>query len=67
MADFKARVGDTGWSPGFDVDPDISRQTRHKILDQQASEGSLVSSGRFPDPGFGRIVQKSGGRVWQGI
>lgn len=57
----------TDWSPSFDVDPDIARQTRHKILDRLEHDGDLVSSGHFPNPGFGRFVRTGGRRIWQAI
>ena len=55
------------WNPGFDVDGVTSRRTRHTVLDRLESEGSLVSSGHFPDPGFGRFVRADGRRLWRGI
>ena len=57
----------TDWSPIFDVDPELSRQTRHSVLDMLEVEGILVSAGHFPDPGFGRFVRGESRRVWQGI
>ena len=57
----------TDWSPIFDVDPALSRQTRHSVLDQLEAEGTLVSAGHFPHPGFGRFVRGETRRVWQGI
>ena len=57
----------TDLSPSFDVDPDLARQTRHRVLDRLERDGDLVSSGHFPDPGLGRFVRESGRRVWQGI
>ncbi len=57
----------TDWSPIFDVDPELSRLTRHAVLDMLEVEGILVSAGHFPDPGFGRFVRGESRRVWQGI
>ena len=57
----------TDWSPAFDTDPDLARTTRHRVLDQLEADGSLVSSGHFPDPGFGRFARTAGRRVWQVI
>ena len=57
----------TDWSPIFDSDPDLARITRHAVLDMLEAEGTLVSAGHFPDPGFGRFVRASGRRQWQGI
>ena len=57
----------TDWNPTFDVDPIQARKTRHQTLDRLEADGSLVSSGHFPESGFGRFVRRQGRRVWQGI
>ncbi len=57
----------TELSPSFDIDPDLARQTRHRVLDRLERDGDLVSSGHFPDPGLGRFVREGGRRVWRGI
>ena len=50
-----AQAHHTDWSPAFDTDPDLARTTRHRVLDQLEADGTLVSAGHFPDPGFGEI------------
>ena len=67
VAHSPAQAQHTDWNPIFDIQPDLSRQTRHRVLDQLESEGILVSAGHFPDPGFGRFVRQGNRRVWQGI
>ena len=67
VAHSPAQAHYTDWSPGFDVDPDLSRRTRHTVLDSLESEGALVSAGHFPGNGFGRFVREGGRRIWQGI
>ena len=67
VAHSPAQAHYTDWSPPFDIDQDLSRKTRHQVLDRLESDGSLVSAGHFPDPGFGRFVQSAGRRIWQGI
>ena len=57
----------TDWCPAFDIDPDVSRKTRHSVLDMLEAEGILVCAGHFPDPGFGRFVRAESRRLWQGI
>lgn len=57
----------TDWCPIFDVEPDVSRKTRHSVLDMLETEGIIVSAGHFPDPGFGHFVRGQSRRVWQGI
>ena len=67
VAHSPAQAHYTEWSPSFDTDGDISRHTRHQILDKLEAEGTLVSAGHFPDQGFGRFVKSGGRRIWQGI
>lgn len=67
VAHTPAQAHYTDWSPMFDVDGDLSRQTRHHVLDRLESDGILVSAGHFPGSGFGRFAQSGGRRVWQGI
>ena len=57
----------TDWCPEFDIDQDAARATRHAVLDMLEAEGTLVSAGHFPDPGFGRFVRGEDRRSWQGI
>ena len=65
VAHSPAQAQYTDWSPGFDTDPDLARETRHAVLDRLESEGSLVASGHFPDPGFGKFVRDGERRVWR--
>ena len=67
VAHSPAQAHRTEWSPVFDVDPVQSLATRREVLDRLEREGSLVSAGHFPDPGFGRFVRSQGRRLWQGI
>ena len=67
VAHSPAQAHYTDWNPMFDIQPDISRPTRHRVLDMLESEGTLVSAGHFPDPGFGNFVRLEGRRIWQGI
>lgn len=65
VAHSPAQAQYTDWSPVFDTDPDLARETRHTILDRLESEGTVVASGHFPDPGYGRFVRSGDRRVWQ--
>ncbi len=62
-----AQAHHTEWNPMYDIQQERSRATRHKVFDQLEAEGTLISAGHFPDPGFGRLVRRGGRRVWQGI
>ena len=67
VAHSPAQARHTDWNPVFDIDPGRARETRHRVLDRLEADGSLVSSGHFPGPGFGRFARRGGRRVWQGI
>ncbi|MQF70081.1 MBL fold metallo-hydrolase [SAR202 cluster bacterium AD-804-J14_MRT_500m] len=67
VAHSTAQAHYTDWSPVYDVDQDISRRTRHEVLDMLEAESILVSAGHFPDPGFGRFLRGASRRYWQGI
>ena len=57
----------TDWNPAFDIDQATARATRNRVLDRLEADGSLVSAGHMPEPGFGRYVRREGRRIWQGI
>ncbi len=65
VAHSPAQAQYTDWSPVFDTDPDLARETRHAILDKLESEGTVVASGHFPHPGYGRFVRSGDRRIWQ--
>ena len=65
VAHSPAQAQYTDWSPGFDVDPDLARETRNAVLDSLEGDGTLVASGHFPQPGFGRFVRSGERRIWQ--
>ena len=67
VAHSPAQAQYTDWSPIFDVDSELSRQTRHTVFDKLEVNGVLVSAGHFPGNGFGHFVRKDGRRVWEGI
>ena len=65
VAHSPAQAQYTDWSPVFDTDPDLARQTRHSVLDRLEEEGTLVASGHFPDTGYGRFVRDGERRIWR--
>jgi hypothetical protein len=58
---------ETDWNPGFDIDHQQSRLTRHSVFDRLEQEGLTVAAGHFPRPGFGKLVRVEGRRVWQAL
>ena len=67
VAHSPAQAHHTYWSPAFDVDPDLARETRHKVLDELEEAAVLVQSGHFPAPGYGSFVRSAGRRTWQPV
>ena len=57
----------TDWSPRADTNPELSRQNRAELFDRMEKDHSLVVSGHFPVPGFGRLVRVSGRRYWRAL
>ena len=53
------------WTANADVDPELGKKTRIATLKRLREEGSVVASGHFPAPGFGRIVCGKAKRYWQ--
>ena len=67
VAHSPAQAAYTDWSPSFDVDPDLARITRHKILNKLEKQGHIVSAGHFPEPGLGVFKRESKVRYWVSI
>lgn len=57
----------TDWSPRADTNPKLSRASRADLFDRMESDHSLVVSGHFPSPGFGRLLRVEGRRYWQAL
>ena len=57
----------TDWSPRADTNPELSRQNRAELFDRMEKDHSLVVSGHFPVPGFGRLVRVQGRRYWRAL
>ncbi len=55
------------WSPVFDLNPVLSRESREKLLQRIEDEGMRVIAGHFPYPGFGRIERRDGKRYFRAL
>ena len=53
------------WSPVFDMNPALARESREKLLQKIEDERMAVIAGHFAHPGFGRIVRVEGKRYWR--
>lgn len=67
LAHHPAQVHRTEWCSAFDGDPDAAIASRKKVFDQLESEDTLAAICHFPDPGFGKLVQLEGKRVFQAL
>lgn len=61
------QVHETDWNPRADIDPVQAVATRRQLFEKLEREGTLVASGHFPAPGFGRVVRLQGRRYWQAL
>jgi glyoxylase-like metal-dependent hydrolase (beta-lactamase superfamily II) len=55
------------WSPPFDLNPALARETRDSLLQRIEDERMMVIAGHFAHPGFGRIVRVEGKRSWRAL
>jgi glyoxylase-like metal-dependent hydrolase (beta-lactamase superfamily II) len=55
------------WYPAVDLEPEEALVTRYRLLDQVATETSLVIACHFPFPGLGHVIQKGSAWEWQPI
>jgi glyoxylase-like metal-dependent hydrolase (beta-lactamase superfamily II) len=62
-----AQLNETDWNAGFDSLPDVAVATRRRAFDRLEQEGTLVISGHYTHPGFGRIVRQEGRRVFRAL
>jgi glyoxylase-like metal-dependent hydrolase (beta-lactamase superfamily II) len=60
-----AQANEVEWNIGFDFDQDLARQTRRRVMERLEQDGSLVASGHYPAPGFGRLVRQDGRRIFR--
>ena len=61
----RAQAQETHWSPRADSKPELSAETRHKLLERIERDNAMLISGHFPAPGFGALVRLNGRRYWQ--
>jgi len=61
------QVTHTDWSPAFDMQPDVSAQTRRLLFERAAWEKLLVMAYHFPFPGLGRVAEQDGMLRWEAV
>ena len=55
------------WSPVFDMNPALARETRDRVLQRIEDEDMRLAAGHFPFPGFGNITRVDGKRYWRAL
>jgi glyoxylase-like metal-dependent hydrolase (beta-lactamase superfamily II) len=65
VANHPAQVGEPDWGPASDVQPEVARGTRRRLLDRIESEGMWLAPAHFPEP-FGTVTRAGDGRRWEG-
>jgi glyoxylase-like metal-dependent hydrolase (beta-lactamase superfamily II) len=55
------------WSVVFDVDPDLARRTRERLMRELEDPSTVSADGHFADVVFGRVISAQGRRQWRGI
>ena len=63
----QAQVNEPDWESRADMDPEQTRITRRKLMEQLETENILGIIGHFPYPGFGKVVRADGRRYWQAL
>ena len=59
------QVSTPEWGVLFDVDPDLARRTRERMLAELEDQDVAVGCCHFSEAAFGRIVRGSGRRTWR--
>jgi glyoxylase-like metal-dependent hydrolase (beta-lactamase superfamily II) len=57
-------VRNPDWSNLFDMDPEMARATRRRLLDMAASEKMLIAGYHFPFPASGHVVREGNGYAY---
>ena len=65
VANHPAQVGEPDWSPGSDVQPEVARGTRRRLLDRVETEGMWLAPTHFPEA-FGTVTRVDGAHRWTG-
>jgi glyoxylase-like metal-dependent hydrolase (beta-lactamase superfamily II) len=55
------------WSVVFDVDKELARRTRERLMRELEDPSTVSASGHFSDVVFGRVMPAQGKRYWRGI
>jgi glyoxylase-like metal-dependent hydrolase (beta-lactamase superfamily II) len=65
VANHPAQIGEPDWGPGSDVQPELARRTRRRLLERIETEAMWLAPAHFPEP-FGAVTRVDGARRWEG-
>jgi glyoxylase-like metal-dependent hydrolase (beta-lactamase superfamily II) len=65
VANHPAQIGEPDWGPGSDVQPEVARRTRRRLLERIETEAMRLAPAHFPEP-FGTVTRVDGARRWEG-
>lgn len=57
-------IGIANWVSQYDYDPALVVETRRRVLDEAASDGSLLMAYHLPFPGLGRVRRTAAAWEW---
>jgi glyoxylase-like metal-dependent hydrolase (beta-lactamase superfamily II) len=55
------------WSVVLDVDKELAKRTRERLMRELEDPSTISADGHFPDVVFGRVMPAQGKRYWRGI
>jgi glyoxylase-like metal-dependent hydrolase (beta-lactamase superfamily II) len=65
VANHPAQIGRPDWGPRSDLQPQVARRTRRRLLDRIETEAMWLVPAHFPEP-FGTVARVDGDRRWKG-
>ena len=65
VANHPAQIGRPDWGPRSDLQPEVARRTRRRLLDRIETEAMWLVPAHFPET-FGTIARVDGDRRWKG-
>ena len=67
LAIHPAQVTETEWSDSWTMDSTQAGEIRKRLFTRAAAENAMLLAGRFPCPGFGRLVREEGRLYWRDL
>ena len=67
LAHTPPQVHEMDWTATADLDPEMARETRRRMLDRVEADHTLLCAGHFPHPGFGYLARLADRRIFQAL